>query len=176
MARQWGGRRAQAGAAIFIIFTSLAYSSPILPSTLSHKDRQNALSLLVDSVIAMLLPNPATVFGLGLLAPPVVSSACRLMVSSYAGTVTTLELDGNKLRTVATSSDCAPSPSWLALDAAGSTLYCLDEGLDRPNGTLSSYQVGADGRLSLLSKVGTPAGPVSSAFYGHGGRGIALAE
>src|SRR3569833_2511233 len=176
MARQWGGRRAQAGAAIFINNTTHTKNNPKMPSTLSHKDRQNALSLLVDSVIAMLLPNPATVFGLGLLAPPGVSSACRLMVAPDAGTVTTLELDGNKLRTVATSSDCAPSPSWLALDAAGSTLYCLDDGLARPIGTLSSYPVGADGRLSFLSIVVTLAWPVSSAFYCHVGRVISLAE
>ena len=103
-----------------------------------------------------------------------------LYVSSYAGTITTLNLtqspDGTTLTLVATSDGCSPNPSWLTLDSTNARLYCLDEGLDTLNGTLSSFEIQRSGALARLDKVETINGPVSAVVYGDGGRGLALAQ
>lgn len=120
---------------------------------------------------------------LALTALPHASSATLLYVTSYAGTLTTLNLtlpasnaSTGSLQAIASNNGCATSPSWLTLDHPKSVLYCLDEGLDRPNGTLSSYRTSANGTLVQLDKVDTLSGPVSAVIYGDGGKGLALAE
>ncbi|KAL1845853.1 hypothetical protein VTK73DRAFT_423 [Phialemonium thermophilum] len=110
-----------------------------------------------------------------------VSSATLLYVASYAGNITTLNLTlhsntSGSLHAVSSTDGCAPNPSWLTLDRANSTLYCLDEGLNVHKGTLSSYKTSEDGTLARLDKVDTIWGPVYGAIYGSGGRGLALAE
>ncbi|KAJ9132520.1 Lactonase, 7-bladed beta-propeller-domain-containing protein [Pleurostoma richardsiae] len=115
---------------------------------------------------------------------PLHSSATALLyVSSYAGTITTLNLTVPGANTteasllpIASTTGCAPNPSWLTLDYPNSVLYCLDEGLSTPNGTLSSYKTSVDGSLVQLDKVNTISGPVSAVIYGACGRGLALAE
>ncbi|GAB7353491.1 hypothetical protein MBLNU459_g3941t2 [Dothideomycetes sp. NU459] len=90
-------------------------------------------------------------------------SATNLFVSSYAGNITSLSLtERNGSYTLAktyTNLGCAPSPSWLTLDASHGTLYCLDEGLTTPNGSLSSYTIAADGELTLVNRATTISGP-----------------
>jgi hypothetical protein len=119
------------------------------------------------------------------LALPYSSSATLLYVSSYAGTITTLSLSlpassnatgEGHLRAIASTQGCAPNPSWLTLDYPKSILYCADEGLTGPNGTLSSYKTSENGTLVQLDKIDTLSGPVSTVIYGTGGRGLALAE
>lgn len=112
------------------------------------------------------------------------ASSSLLYVASYSGTITTFNLTlpgkcrstGASLQPVATNGGCAPNPSWLTLDHANSTLYCLDEGLNVRNGSLSSYITADDGSLVQVDKITTIKGPVSGVIYGTGGRGIALAE
>ncbi|KAI9655767.1 MAG: hypothetical protein M1821_005202 [Bathelium mastoideum] len=109
-------------------------------------------------------------------------SATNLYVASYAGNITTLHLtaqDGSyQLQTAYENAGCAPNPSWLNLDQPRGYLYCQDEGLTVPNGTLSSFSVAQDGSLSLLDKTNTISGPVNSVIYGprNGVRAIALAH
>jgi 6-phosphogluconolactonase (cycloisomerase 2 family) len=109
-------------------------------------------------------------------------SATDLFVSSYAGNVTTLSLgftNGSySLEATSASSECGPNPAWLTLDAARGTLYCLNEGLTTPNGSLSSFTINGDGSLKHVQNTTTLNGPVSGVLYGHaaGDRGIALAH
>ncbi|KAM3502152.1 hypothetical protein MY10362_005049 [Beauveria mimosiformis] len=110
-----------------------------------------------------------------------------LYVSSYAGTITTLNTTaksppaaGSKyptIQAVASNEGCKTSPSWLALDHAGARLFCVDENLPTPGGSLSSYRTSTDGSLSPIGKVTTTApGPVSGVFYGSKGHGFAMAH
>ncbi|KAG6036536.1 hypothetical protein E4U41_005605 [Claviceps citrina] len=118
------------------------------------------------------------------------AQACGfLYVSSYSGTITTLDLGRTcsvgcggagrgvpLLRTLSWTKGCAESPSWLTLDRARSTLFCLDEGLTSANGSLSSFGTSANGDLRRLDRMPTLGGPVSSVVYGRGRRGLAVAH
>jgi len=116
---------------------------------------------------------------LAVLALPSLSSATLLYVTSYAGTVTTLNLTTSSprnpasLQSIATSTECGPQPSWLTL--VGPNLYCLDEAWGQLNGSVSSFKV-TDGKLTFLDKATTIGGPVSAIVYGEGGRGLAIAD
>lgn len=121
----------------------------------------------------------------GLLSTSLVTSslATHLYVSSYAGTITTLDLSlpsGNtstaQLEAISTSTGCNSSPSWLTLDYRNSILYCLDEGLSTPLGSLSSLRTNDDGSLAPLDQISVISGPVSSVIYGDAGDGLALAH
>lgn len=121
----------------------------------------------------------------GLLSLPLVasSSATLLYVSSYAGTIETLNLtlpSGNNsiaaLEAISTSTGCSSSPSWLTLDYPNSILYCTDEGLSTPLGSLSSFRTKSDGSLAQLDQLSVISGPVSAVIYGDAGEGLALAH
>jgi len=117
-----------------------------------------------------------------LSALSVAASATDLFVSSYAGDVTTLSLGNSNgtynLNATSSSSGCGPNPAWLTLDASRGTLYCLNEGLTSPNGSLSSFTINRDGSLRHVQNTTTISGPVSGVIYGHpaGDRSIALAH
>ncbi|KAE8356251.1 Lactonase, 7-bladed beta-propeller-domain-containing protein [Aspergillus coremiiformis] len=102
------------------------------------------------------------------------STASKLYAASYAGIVTTLEFSksnaGHELTTISNSTACGPNPSWLMLDAKDNWLFCLDEGLNGPNGTLTSFEVGANGSLSKIHSLETVLGPVQSQIYHAGDR------
>lgn len=107
--------------------------------------------------------------------------ATNLFVSSYAGTVSTLSLSesGGKynLTKTATTEACGPNPSWLTIDANRGLLFCLNEGLTSPNGSLSSFTINDDGTLDHVQNTTTISGPVSGAIYGsRNKRAIALAH
>lgn len=110
------------------------------------------------------------------------SSATNLFVSSYAGNVTTLSLAEShgtySLDATAANNGCGPNPSWLTLDAARGTLYCLNEGLETVNGSLSTFTINRDGSLKNVQNSTTISGPVSGVIYGDpaGDRNIALAH
>lgn len=95
--------------------------------------------------------------------------ASRLYAASYAGTVTELRLSkpglNYQLGAVSQTTECGTSPSWLMLDRENDILYCLDEAVDLPNGTLSSFRMSSNGSLATVEQLQTIAGPVSSAFY-----------
>ncbi|KAI0161050.1 putative isomerase YbhE [Hypoxylon sp. FL1284] len=134
---------------------------------------------------------PAGLLSLASLAGS--ASATLLYVTSYAGTVTTLNLtlapsDGSAvptgraagsaatLETVSNSTGCGPSPSWLTLDLPRNLLYCLDEGLNDPYGGVASFYAHDDGTLDTLNRLDIIQGPVSIAEFGDGGSGLAIAH
>lgn len=92
------------------------------------------------------------------------------------GIITTLSLCDNHLESkyVAT---CSNNASWLTWDSRDRILYCLDEGLDVPDGSLHSFKVSDSGQLSLIAEQTTISGPVSGVLYGsEARRGLALAH
>lgn len=110
------------------------------------------------------------------------ASATALFVASYAGTVTSLSLtesNGNfSLKELSVSTECAPNPSWLTLDANRGLLFCLNEGLETVNGSLSSFTINSNGSLTHVQNTTTISGPVSGVIYGEpaGQRAIVLAH
>ncbi|KXL42392.1 hypothetical protein M433DRAFT_50668, partial [Acidomyces richmondensis BFW] len=105
-----------------------------------------------------------------------------LFVSDYAGHLTSFALNeqsGNySLTQISQSNDCAPNPSWLTLDANRGILYCLNEGLETPNGSLNSFKINLDGSLTHVKSATALSGPVYAVLYGPaaGPRAIALAH
>lgn len=107
------------------------------------------------------------------------TTATRLYVTSYAGTVTTLDLvEGAtaKLETVASTTACGANPSWLTLDYSKSLLYCLDEAWGQSTGAITSFSTRANGSLTTLATAELVAGPVNIAEFGVGGSGLAIAS
>lgn len=87
--------------------------------------------------------------------------------------VTTLELTGSKLVVQAFTPGCGTTPSWLTQDLASNRLFCLDE--SKTNGTISSYEIGANGSLSKQSTISTLPGAAHGALFGQG-NGLAVAH
>ena len=107
-------------------------------------------------------------------------AAVNLYVSSYAGTITSLQLTQDtkgsySLSQVAVNEDSAPNPSWLTKDEYNDVIYCVDEGLTVPNGSLASYKTSPSGELTKIDRHTVISGPVSSVVY-NGGKGLALAH
>lgn len=116
------------------------------------------------------------------LSAAATTSATNVFVSDYAGHLTSFALNeqpGNySLTQISQSTDCAPNPSWLTLDADRGLLYCLNEGLETLNGSLSSFAINPNGSLTHVKSATTLSGPVNGVLYGPaaGQRGIALAH
>ena len=109
--------------------------------------------------------------------------AVNLYVASYAGDLTTLSLttspnNSYSLTEVASTTDCGPNPTWLTIDTNRGLLFCLNEGLTSPNGSLSSFTISSNGSLTHIQNTTTISGPVAGVIYGDAAdqRGIALAH
>lgn len=119
---------------------------------------------------------------LQLCAAASLTAATNLFVSDYSGDVSTLSLTESgghySLTKVSANTGCSPNPSWLTLDTNHATLYCLDEGLEVTNGSLTSFTIGDDGSLTKVHRETTISGPVSGVIYGNPAekRSIALAH
>ena len=119
---------------------------------------------------------------LALTAAAAKVSATNLFVSDYAGSVTSFSLTARNgtynLTQTFKSEACAPNPSWLTIDANRGLLFCLNEGLTSPNGSVSSFTINADGSLNHIQNTTTISGPVNGVIYGAaaGRRAIALAH
>lgn len=111
------------------------------------------------------------------------AAADLLYVSSYSGSVTTLNLTSctggssvPPMKPVSSSQACGSSPTWLTLDHANAVLYCLDENLSGGNGSLNSLRTNADGSLTHLDSIDSNPGPVSAVIYGTKGNGLTMAH
>ncbi|KAI5247807.1 3-carboxy-cis,cis-mucoante lactonizing enzyme [Aureobasidium subglaciale] len=119
---------------------------------------------------------------LQLCAAASLTAATNLFVSDYSGDITTLSLTEHgghySLTKTSANAGCAPNPSWLTLDPSHATLYCLDEGLEVTNGSLTSFTIADDGSLTRVHREETISGPVSGVIYGNPAekRSIALAH
>lgn len=106
--------------------------------------------------------------------------ATNLYVSSYIGTITSLRLTERSngsysLRQVAVNKGSEPNPSWLTKDHYNNFIYCADEGLTVPNGSLASYKTSHSGKLTQIDRHSSISGPVSSTVY-NGGQALAVAH
>lgn len=112
-------------------------------------------------------PTSSTLLALAATA----ASALNLFVADYSGSITTLSLsESNSSYTLDKTFEttaCGPSPAWLTLDVNRGLLFCVNEGITTPNGSLSSFTINANGSLHLISNLTTLGGPVSSALYGN---------
>ncbi|PSS10799.1 hypothetical protein M430DRAFT_108136 [Amorphotheca resinae ATCC 22711] len=104
----------------------------------------------------------------------------NLYVSSYIGTITSLQLTRHpdasySLTQVAVNDGSYPNPSWLTRDEHNGVVYCLDEGLTVLDGSLASYKTSASGVLTQIDRHSTINGPVSSVVY-NGGKALAVAH
>lgn len=96
--------------------------------------------------------------------------ATNLWISSYGGNITSVQLShtptgGYSLKQISTY-DEENSPSWLTLH--NDVVYCADEGLSSPNGTIASFKPSRSGELTLIDRHPTISGPVSTVPYNHG--------
>ncbi|KAH8678802.1 Lactonase, 7-bladed beta-propeller-domain-containing protein [Tricladium varicosporioides] len=107
------------------------------------------------------------------------TGSTKLYVSSYAGTITSLDLSktagGYSLKSVAVNTGSAPSTTWIEKDPTKSIIYVLDEGFTSPNGSFAAYTTSASGALTQINRLMTLGGPVSSVLY-NGGKSIAVAH
>jgi len=112
------------------------------------------------------------------------ASAVQVLVSAYAGNVTTFNLTTTvsdyttqaTLQLLDVSNACGMYASWLVM-SHNNTLYCVDENWQNAtHGGLSSLRVGPEGRLTLLNSVTTAGGPVSIALFGPGAKGLVTAN
>ena len=108
--------------------------------------------------------------------------ATNLYVSSYAATITSLQLNRERdgsftLKEVAVNTGSQPNPSWLTKDEYNDVVYCVDEELASPalNGSLASYATSQAGMLTQIDRHSVIHGPVSSVVY-NGGKALALAH
>jgi hypothetical protein len=104
----------------------------------------------------------------------------NLYVSSYIGTITTLQLSHNSngsysLNTIAVNDGSAPNPAWLTKDEYNNFIYCVDEGLSAPKGSLASYKASEEGKLTQMDRHSVIKGPVSSVVF-NGGKALAVAH
>ena len=109
---------------------------------------------------------------------PYLAQATLLYASSYAGTVTTLNLTKTtstySLKNISSIKACDPDPSWLTWDSSNRILYCSGEQTISGNGSLSVLAVDMNGTLALQTKQLTLNGGVNSVLYGkHNGSGDA---
>lgn len=108
------------------------------------------------------------------------ASATNLWVSSYAGTITSLQLSalpagGYSINTTSVNTGCGGSASWLEKNEQCDVVYCVDEGLTTPNGSVSSFKIETSGALTPLTKHDSIPGPVASIIY-NGGKALAAAH
>lgn len=109
-------------------------------------------------------------------------SATNLFISDYAGNVTSVSLTESNgtyaLNQTHITAECAPNPSWLTIDANRGLLFCLNEGLETVNGSISSFTINPDGSLTHIQNTTSISGPVNGVIYGNpaGQRAIALAH
>lgn len=108
------------------------------------------------------------------------SAAVNLYVSSYIGTITSLQLSTSaggsfSLSQVGVTNGSAPSPAWMTLDEDNGILYVVDEGLTGPNGSIATYRTSSSGELAQTDRHSTISGPVSTVLF-NGGKAIAAAH
>ncbi|KAL9577997.1 MAG: hypothetical protein Q9212_006009, partial [Teloschistes hypoglaucus] len=109
-------------------------------------------------------------------------SATKLYVSSYTGDIHILNLTrtGNSsynLGLISTNRGCGDNATWLELDHKHHNLFCLDEGIETGNGSLTSFKINKDGdkkaSLTKVTHTTIPNAPVNSVLL-HGYNGTQL--
>jgi hypothetical protein len=106
----------------------------------------------------------------------------NLFVSSYIGTITTLQLSqytngSYSLKSLSVNNETTDNPAWLMKDPYNQVLYCANEFLSDTvsDGSISAYKIGDGGVLTLLEKQETVNGPVNTVLF-NGGKNMAAAH
>lgn len=153
------------GLLVFILTTSLLLLTDLVPDPFRCCRAWTQLirpALLPDTVSEpdIMFKDALSSAGVAALALPGQTAATLLYATTYLDTITTLSLKGSSLQAIASTPGCGANSSWLTPDHANNRIYCLDEGLTSPNGTLSSFALTSNGTLSQLDIVDTLSGPV----------------
>lgn len=110
------------------------------------------------------------------------ASATNLWIADYGGSITTValtEADGKySLEKTSSTDKCGPNPSWLTVDTNRGLMFCMNEGLSSPNGSIASFTINDDASLNAVKNQTTINGPVNGVIYGHaaGQRGLVAAH
>jgi 6-phosphogluconolactonase (cycloisomerase 2 family) len=103
----------------------------------------------------------------------------RFYVASYSGNLTSLNFlgrDYNSTPVVSVNSECGPSPAWLEFDEDKRYLFCLNEGIDKLNGSITSYSVDMTAFLTKAAQIDIPPGPVHGSFVGNNKTGMIISH
>ena len=95
------------------------------------------------------------------------TSAATIHVASYAGPITSFNFTRKDSKTfsldkIGSDNSCGPNATWLDLDNVNKNLFCLDEGISLPNGSVNSFQIQAGGTLKHIARQSTLAAPAQS--------------
>lgn len=98
------------------------------------------------------------------------SHAQHLFAAQSDGNVSTILLteSGNTSTLTVTSvtADCGPNAATLNLDFSQRILYCLDRGrAPATQGSLSSFSIDADGKLTRIARVSAPFSGVTAEYF-----------
>jgi 6-phosphogluconolactonase (cycloisomerase 2 family) len=104
---------------------------------------------------------------------PAAALATHLFVSSYDGSITSLQLSKSvrgsySLTNLSSTLGSAPRPSWLEINPFNGLLYAVDEGWGNPNGSVAAYSRSAGGVLTQVSILPTIGSPVSTQVFNKG--------
>jgi 6-phosphogluconolactonase (cycloisomerase 2 family) len=105
-------------------------------------------------------------------------AAESLYASHYSGQIYLLTLsDSGSLSITASITGGGSLPSWLTYDGDTKSLYCSDEQM-YGSGSISSFSIGSDGRLTQTGKATAPYGGVANTLFGgsNGKSFIAIAH
>ncbi|KAK6359715.1 hypothetical protein TWF696_000857 [Orbilia brochopaga] len=103
----------------------------------------------------------------------------KLFVGTNAGVISTINFDGYNTRQISVDTNAAPLPSWQTI-VNSTFLISTNEGPKNGDGSIVSYKIESDGRLSKISKqtgltglIHAAVSPnhdfiVAAAYYGHG--------
>jgi hypothetical protein len=102
-----------------------------------------------------------------------------LLASHFSGSVYTLDFtqngDSGNLTITSSVAGCGVTPAWLQLYPDDKKLYCFDESWTG-RGTVGSYNVASDGRLSIASQMPSVGNDVHGRLYGGSdGKGFVAA-
>ena len=108
-----------------------------------------------------------------------VAAAAHLYVSSYIGTITTLDIafrnHAYELSTLSVDHAAPANTSFLLLHPPKNVVYCVEEGFGLPNGYISTYKTSRSGKLTQIDRHATLGGPVHQVAY-NGGKALAVAH
>jgi hypothetical protein len=159
-----GAARIIGSGLLFILITFLVLTDNVPGAFRCCRDW---VQLIRPGILPDTVPEPDIMFKDSLssaavagLALPAQTAATLLYATTYLDTITTLSLKGPGLQAVAFTPGCGANSSWLTPDYANNRIFCLDEGLTTPNGTLSSFALTSNGTLFQLDIVDTLSGPV----------------
>ncbi|KAF1828415.1 3-carboxy-cis,cis-mucoante lactonizing enzyme [Decorospora gaudefroyi] len=95
------------------------------------------------------------------------ASAANLWAAHYSRTINYLTFNGSSLTLSSSTATGNLLPSWITYDSIGKALYIPDEVFyGATGGSIVSFAIGTNGRLTATGNGSTPLGAVATALYG----------